>query len=159
MRSIQYLMVDIAPNHFGYNGPASTADYSTLNPFNSSKYFHPVSWITDENNQSQVELLTISATWSWLDTQSANPALQGWLGNEAYPLPDVDTTLSTARSMYASWIKRLIGTYSSKFFLRQCSLRLKVDQSLQSTACVSTPSRMSRKHSGPASSLPQMSTL
>lgn len=50
-------MVDVVPNHFAAPGPAEDIDYSTLNPFNSESYFHPICWITDYNNQTNVEVV------------------------------------------------------------------------------------------------------
>ena len=87
-----YLMVDVVVNHFAWSGSAEETDYSTFNPFNDSSYFHPICWVTDYTNQTNVE--------------------QCWLGNDQYPLPDVDTTLDVVRSMWFSWVTWLVSTYS-----------------------------------------------
>ena len=87
-----YLMVDVVVNHFGWAGTAASTDYSTLSPFNESRFFHPVCWITDYTNQTNVEAC--------------------WLGTEQYPLPDVDTSQSSVRSTWQSWIRWLVAEYS-----------------------------------------------
>ena len=86
------LMIDVVVNHMGYSGDASSCDYSTMNPFSDKSYFHPLCWITDYNNQTNVE--------------------DCWLGVEDDPLPDLDTTSSTVRSMWNIWVKWLVSTYS-----------------------------------------------
>lgn len=48
-------MVDIAPNHFGYAGAGASTVFSGFNPFSSASYFHPFCWITNYNNQTNVE--------------------------------------------------------------------------------------------------------
>jgi len=48
-------MIDLVTNHFGYSGDAYTVDYSTFNPFNTKDDFHPVCFIYDYNNQTQLE--------------------------------------------------------------------------------------------------------
>lgn len=88
-----FLMVDVVPNHFGYDGNAKTVDYKTLHPFSSEEYFHrPDCWVMLDS--SQTDLLVC------------------WLGNNACPLPDVDTTRDEVREMYGSWIKELVANYS-----------------------------------------------
>jgi len=52
---VKYLMIDLVTNHFGYSGDAYTVDYSTFNPFNTKDDFHPVCFIYDYNNQTQLE--------------------------------------------------------------------------------------------------------
>ncbi|KAF7855421.1 hypothetical protein EAF04_010164 [Stromatinia cepivora] len=87
-----YLMVDVVANHMGSDNTAHTVDYSIMNPFNESKYFHEVCFITDYNNQTNVELCQ--------------------LGTEKYPLPDLNTTQSAVRDFHTTWIKSLVGNYS-----------------------------------------------
>jgi hypothetical protein len=48
-------MVDVVANHMGSDATAETVDYSIMNPFNSSSYFHSVCFIDDSNNQTQIE--------------------------------------------------------------------------------------------------------
>ena len=57
---LKYLMVDVVTNHFGYNGDAGSINYNTMNPFNAQGDFHPVCWVTDQNNQTEVELVSAS---------------------------------------------------------------------------------------------------
>ncbi|KAJ8059596.1 hypothetical protein OCU04_011251 [Sclerotinia nivalis] len=87
-----YLMVDVVANHMGSDNTAHTVDYSIMNPFNDSKYFHEVCFITDYNNQTNVELCQ--------------------LGTEKYPLPDLNTTQSAVRNFHTTWIKSLVANYS-----------------------------------------------
>ncbi|KZP19633.1 glycoside hydrolase family 13 protein [Athelia psychrophila] len=90
-----YLMVDVVANHFGYNGDITSTplDYSTMTPFNTASYFHPICWIdNDYSNQTIVEIC--------------------WLGSEKDPLPDVYTTLPEVRATYSSWVQGLIANYS-----------------------------------------------
>jgi len=87
-----YLMVDIVVNHFAWQGAASTVDYSTYNPFNNQKYFHPFCQLNNYNDPTQLK--------------------QCWMGSSNVELPDVNTTRSDVRSMYQDWIKYLVTTYS-----------------------------------------------
>lgn len=87
-----YLMVDVVPNHFGWNGDIGSVDYSTMNPFNSASDYHTFCEIADENDITQITLCD--------------------LGSASYPLPDVDTTLDSVRSEYGTWIQQLIANYS-----------------------------------------------
>ncbi|APA12148.1 hypothetical protein sscle_09g069180 [Sclerotinia sclerotiorum 1980 UF-70] len=87
-----YLMVDVVANHMGSDNTAHTVDYSIMNPFNESKYFHEVCFITDYNNQTNVELCQ--------------------LGTEKYPLPDLNTTQPAVRNFHTTWIKSLVTNYS-----------------------------------------------
>ncbi|KAF4635682.1 hypothetical protein G7Y89_g2413 [Cudoniella acicularis] len=89
-----YLMVDVVANHMGSGDQAELIDYSIINPFNQKVYFHvnPICWINDYNNQSEVELC--------------------WLGNDNYPLPDLNTTQNVVRDMFSTWVEYLVSTYS-----------------------------------------------
>ncbi|CAD6445336.1 f84a4824-6e3e-4a89-8f3f-4debcf8e65ce [Sclerotinia trifoliorum] len=87
-----YLMVDVVANHMGSDDTAHTVDYSIMNPFNESKYFHEVCFITDYNNQTNVELCQ--------------------LGTEKYPLPDLNTTQPAVRNFHTTWIKSLVANYT-----------------------------------------------
>jgi hypothetical protein len=53
-------MVDVAPNHMASDNTAETIDYGLLNPFNEESYFHSICWITDWNNQTEVEIVRIT---------------------------------------------------------------------------------------------------
>lgn len=54
-------MVDVVANHFGYNGDSNTLDYSTMTPFNTASYFHPICWIGDDySNQTIVEIVSLA---------------------------------------------------------------------------------------------------
>ncbi|CZR63650.1 related to alpha-amylase A precursor [Phialocephala subalpina] len=87
-----YLMVDVVANHMASDDAAESIDYTIINPFNDKKYFHDICWVTDYNNQTNVELC--------------------WLGNDQYPLPDLNTTRTDVRSMFSSWVEYLVSTYS-----------------------------------------------
>lgn len=85
-------MVDVVANHMGSDNTANTVDYSIIKPFNDSKYFHSLCFVTDDNSQTQAEVCD--------------------LGTHTYPLPDLDTTLPEVRDLHAAWIKYLVETYS-----------------------------------------------
>ncbi|KAL1885186.1 hypothetical protein Plec18167_001843 [Paecilomyces lecythidis] len=87
-----YLMVDVVVNHNAWNGSASGIDYSKFNPFNKQEYYHPVNWITDWSNQTDIE--------------------DGWLGDNTVPLADLDTQSSFVQQEYQSWISSLVSNYS-----------------------------------------------
>lgn len=87
-----YLMVDIVVNHFGYDGSAAATEWGSMNPFDRQSDFHPVSFIEDWNNQTEVE--------------------KGWLGSDQYPLADVNTSCPSVRTKYISWIKEFVSNYS-----------------------------------------------
>lgn len=87
-------MVDVVPNHFGWNGSSDTVNYSQLHPFNDQKYFHQFCSIVDYGNQASVE--------------------NCWLGDSHVELPDVNTDDSAVQNVYNTWIKQLIANYSSK---------------------------------------------
>lgn len=54
-------MVDVAPNHMASDNTAETVDWGLLNPFNEQSYFHPICWITDWNNQTEVEVVRVTS--------------------------------------------------------------------------------------------------
>lgn len=85
-------MVDVAPNHMGYPGAASSVDYSTFTPFNSQQYFHSYCEInySDENS---VEVC--------------------WLGDSNVELVDLRTEDEAVYSVYTSWIASLVANYTS----------------------------------------------
>ncbi|KAJ3720226.1 GH13 alpha-amylase precursor [Lentinula guzmanii] len=93
-----YLMVDVVVNHVVAN-PTNTSnvwpetfDYSLLQPFGGSNSFHTQCFISDYNNQTDVE--------------------QCWLGDSGLPLLDLDTENSTVVDTMYSWIKNLVSEYS-----------------------------------------------
>ncbi|KIK65914.1 glycoside hydrolase family 13 protein [Collybiopsis luxurians FD-317 M1] len=93
-----YLMVDVVVNHLVAN-PTNTSnvwpetfDYSLLQPFGGQNSFHSQCFISDYNNQTDVE--------------------QCWLGDAGLPLLDLDTENSTVVSTMYSWIKNLVSEYS-----------------------------------------------
>jgi alpha-amylase len=90
-----YLMVDVVVNHFGWNGSASTVDYSRFVPFNSSSYFHNYCTISQDD----------------YNNRDANVQLC-WLGDSNVELPDVNTTQPAVRDAYNTWIADLVSTYS-----------------------------------------------
>ncbi|KAL8800036.1 MAG: hypothetical protein Q9200_007373 [Gallowayella weberi] len=87
-----YLMVDIVINHFGVAGPADAVNYSSINPFNRQSDFHPLCFVSDWDNQTEVE--------------------KCWLGSQEHPLIDINTELPSVRQTYKSWIQELISNYS-----------------------------------------------
>ncbi|KAH6675165.1 glycoside hydrolase family 13 protein [Halenospora varia] len=89
-----YLMVDVVANHMGSGDKAEEINYNVINPFNKKDYYHtnPICFINNYNNQTEVE--------------------QCWLGNDNYPLPDLNTTQPTVRDMFSTWVKYLVSTYS-----------------------------------------------
>ncbi|KAJ3847881.1 glycoside hydrolase family 13 protein [Lentinula lateritia] len=82
-----YLMVDIVVNH-----QPQTFDYSLLQPFGGADCFHSECFISDYNNQTNVE--------------------QCWLGYSGLPLLDLDTENSTTVDIMYNWIKNLVLDYS-----------------------------------------------
>jgi len=87
-----YLMVDVVPNHFAYDGTAETTDYTTFYPFNNRSYFHDVCFISDWTNVTQIQ--------------------RCWIGRNVDPLPDLKTEEPTVRSMWNQWIGGLVSNYS-----------------------------------------------
>ncbi|KAF2634086.1 family 13 alpha amylase in complex with acarbose [Massarina eburnea CBS 473.64] len=87
-----YLMIDIVPNHNGWNGTDASIDYSRFNPFNDKKYYHNYCEISDYANQTEVE--------------------DCWLGDSTVPLVDVKTDDETVGNMYNTWIHDLVSNYS-----------------------------------------------
>ena len=86
-------MVDVVANHFASENTAETVGYSSFNPFSSNSDFHYICWNEE------------------LESDLANMQLC-WLGNDNYPLPDVNTTQTGVREAYSSWIQELVANYS-----------------------------------------------
>jgi alpha-amylase len=87
-----YLMVDVVPNHFAFDGTAETTNYTTFTPFNDRAYFHDVCFIYDWTNVTQIQ--------------------KCWLGGDVDPLPDIRTENANVRSMWNTWITGLVANYS-----------------------------------------------
>jgi alpha-amylase len=87
-----YLMVDVVTNHNGWNGSASTVDYSRYHPFNNKKYYHDYCPVSDYGNQTMVE--------------------DCWIGDPRVELPDLRTEDQVVVDGYSKWIKELVSNYS-----------------------------------------------
>nr|ABF72530.1 alpha amylase AMYI.1 [Ophiostoma floccosum] len=87
-----YLMVDVVANHMGYDGAGSNVDYSVFDAFPSSSYFHSYCEISNYDDQSNVE--------------------DCWLGDTTVSLPDLNTELTSVRSIWNSWVAGLVANYS-----------------------------------------------
>lgn len=84
-------MIDVVVNHLVY--PSNPPTFSDFNPFNTESDFHSECFISDYNNQTDVE--------------------QCWLGDSSLPLADTNTEDDTNVSSLNSWIKNLVSTYSA----------------------------------------------
>ena len=69
----------------------ATLDFSKLVPFSNSSDFHPYCFISDYNNQTNVE--------------------QCWLGDQYLPLADLDTENPSIVSTMNNWIQGLVKSY------------------------------------------------
>lgn len=78
----------------GYNGPGSSTDYSTFNPFNSASYFHSYCQISNYNDQTQVE--------------------NCWLGDDVVSLTDIYTQKTEVRNIWYDWVKELVSNYTGE---------------------------------------------
>ena len=100
-----YLMLDIVINHmvsprpfnatavqFAINNATTPVTNTTeLYPFTDLSDFHPLCWITDYSNQTEVE--------------------QCWLGNENMPWADVDTENTEVIGTLNNWIGDVIKDF------------------------------------------------
>ncbi|KAK4542979.1 hypothetical protein LTR36_005977 [Oleoguttula mirabilis] len=86
------LMLDIVVNHMGYAGAGEDVDYSVFNPFNDEKYFHDYCEISDDTNQTNVEVC--------------------WLGDDLVTLVDLRTEDDDVQAMLGTWISSLVTNYS-----------------------------------------------
>lgn len=84
-------MLDVVVNHLVY--PSNPPDFSDFKPFNSQSNFHSECFISDYNNQTDVE--------------------QCWLGDSSLPLADTNTEDDDVVSSLYDWIKNLVSTYSA----------------------------------------------
>ncbi|GAB1519184.1 alpha-amylase [Rhizoctonia solani] len=87
-----YLMVDVVVNHFAATSTPPSLTYNGFSPFNAETDFHPFCFITDYNNQTQVE--------------------QCWLGDTTVALVDINTESQNVVNTYNSWIKNLTSFYN-----------------------------------------------
>lgn len=91
-----YLMMDTVINNMAYitNGsdPASSVDYTSFTPFNSSSYFHDYCPIPNYNIYSVAQ--------------------KCWTGDDIVPLPDLKTEDPTVQDMLNTWVQDMISTYS-----------------------------------------------
>jgi alpha-amylase len=118
-------MVDVVVNHYGYYcgladdgdcGPQGTIDYSTFNPFNSEKYFHPFCEI-DYNNATSI--LDVSREIPRIFDQSRfkDPklTLQCWEGDEIVPLVDLRTEDADVQAGSLSGYSQIYRSYSNYY--------------------------------------------
>ncbi|QRV91311.1 alpha-amylase [Ceratobasidium sp. AG-Ba] len=87
-----YLMVDVVVNHFAATSTPPSLTYSGYTPFNAETDYHPLCWIQDNNNQTQVE--------------------QCWVGDTTVALMDINTESDNVVNTYNAWIKNLTSFYS-----------------------------------------------
>ncbi|KAG8844231.1 hypothetical protein FRB96_003235 [Tulasnella sp. 330] len=94
-----YLMFDLVLNHVAYALPTNTTNLSTFGPslagnytpYNTAAEYHNFCFITDYNNQTDVE--------------------QCWLGDTNVALPDLNTEDPDVVNGHVSWVSNLIKTY------------------------------------------------
>lgn len=79
----------------GYNGPGSSTDFTTFNPFNSASYFHSYCQISNYNDQTQVE--------------------NCWLGDDTVSLTDLYTQKTEVRTIWYDWVKDLVSNYTGEY--------------------------------------------
>lgn len=70
-------------------------DYSVFKPFNAQDYFHRLCFISDYNNQTNVE--------------------DCWLGDNTVSLPDLNTTRPEVKTMWYDWVGSLVSNYSGMY--------------------------------------------
>lgn len=87
-----FLMLDVVVNHFAAAQAPQSVNYGALEPFGVQQDFHSFCFISDYNNQTDVE--------------------QCWLGDNNVPLPDVDTEDQAVVDTMNNWIKGLVSNYS-----------------------------------------------
>ncbi|KAG9559680.1 alpha-amylase, partial [Aureobasidium melanogenum] len=86
-----YLMVDVVVNHNGWNGNASSVNYSMFKPFDNVEYYHSFCNVDYSNNTSIQEC---------------------WLGDSNVELVDLRTEDTVVASEYQTWIQQLVSNYS-----------------------------------------------
>ncbi|KAH9921835.1 glycoside hydrolase family 13 protein [Amylocystis lapponica] len=85
-----YLMLDVVVNHMA--ATVNPPNYSGFQPFSSQTDFHNECFISDYNNQTNVE--------------------QCWLGDTSVPLADINTEDTNVVNTMNAWIAGLVGNYS-----------------------------------------------
>lgn len=91
-----FLMMDTVVNNMAYitdgRNPATSVDYSTLEPFNNADYYHPYCPIIDYSNYPLAQ--------------------RCWTGDKIVPLPDLKTEDPTVQQMLTNWVQKTMATYS-----------------------------------------------
>lgn len=87
-----YLQVDVVINHVAATSSSTFQPSEAYGPFSTSDDYHPFCWITDYNNQTNVE--------------------QCWLGDDSVALADLNTESNTVVSYWNNWIKELVSNYT-----------------------------------------------
>jgi alpha-amylase len=91
-----YFMVDVVINDMAFatdgKDPATSIDYSVLNPFNDKRFYHPWCIITDFNNYTNAQLCS--------------------LGDNQVALPDLNTESEEVSKLMNDWVVQLVQTYS-----------------------------------------------
>ncbi|PCH42776.1 glycoside hydrolase family 13 protein [Wolfiporia cocos MD-104 SS10] len=86
-----YLMIDVVVNHMA--ATSLPPNYTAFTPFDEQADFHRFCWITDYNNQTDVE--------------------QCWLGDTNVPLADMDTEDDAIVDFFNNWIHNLVIEYGA----------------------------------------------
>lgn len=86
-------MVDVVVNHNGWNGNASSVNYTMFKPFDNIEYYHSFCNVDYSNNTSIQDC---------------------WLGDSNVELVDLRTEDTVVASEYQTWIQQLVANYSSK---------------------------------------------
>ncbi|KZT41456.1 alpha-amylase [Sistotremastrum suecicum HHB10207 ss-3] len=87
-----YLMLDVVINHFASFGLPNDTTISAYGTFNAPDLFHPQCFISDYNNQTNVE--------------------QCWLGDTTVALADLNTESQTVIDGWNKWITGMVSEYS-----------------------------------------------
>lgn len=85
-----YLMVDVVVNHMV--GTADPPNFSAFQPFSSQSDFHSECFVSNYDNQTEVE--------------------QCWLGDKNVPLVDINTEDNDVVTTMNNWISTLVSNYS-----------------------------------------------
>ena len=83
-----FLMVDVVINHMAATAVPPNLSFNSLTPFDNSSSYHPFCFISDYNNQTDVE--------------------QCWLGDTNLDLPDIDTEDQNIVDYMYSWVQNLV---------------------------------------------------
>ncbi|KAI0655767.1 glycoside hydrolase family 13 protein [Cubamyces menziesii] len=85
-----YLMVDVVVNHMA--GTSDPPNFSSFQPFSSQSDFHAECFVSNYDNQTEVE--------------------QCWLGDKNVPLVDVNTEDADIVKTMNTWISTLVSNYN-----------------------------------------------